>query len=119
MYGVDNHGNRNKFIISVMKTFFDLYGTNVFTKEPFYQLRTFVCTTSAAGVEKWGTKDTQKYRDDVLFGIVFAYICSMAYEYELPQQIDKGDVQRFRTIHRLVRDKNGNLTRVPERVAIF
>ena len=118
LHGIDNHGNRTKLIIATMKSFMVTYGTRMFIKEYYFQLRTFVCMVTASMVEKWGTKDPQKYRDDNLFSLVFAYICDLTYEFELPIKINE-DEPEFVTTYPIVRDKDGNLTRKPKREKVY
>lgn len=118
LVGIDNHGNRSKFIIATMKSFYDIFGERLYSKQSFHQLRTFVCTVAASGIEKWGTKDPEKFRDDVLYSDTFAYICALSYDHEIPKEI-KSDKDRYRTVYPVVRDKNGNLTRMAKREKIF
>lgn len=117
-YGIDNRGNRTRFIVSKMHEFFTVYGDRVYMTTPFVQLRTFVCTITKSGNESWGTVDPQKYHDDVLFAIVFAYICSLSYEHLTPFEI-KSEMERYKTQQKLVRGKDGKLTRVEVRVPIY
>ena len=78
----------------------------------FEQLRTFTCTITAAGNETWGVDDKRKHHDDVLFAIVFAYICSLCYEHLDPKELNSEN-QKYRKSYPLTRDASGNLTRKP------
>jgi hypothetical protein len=76
--GFDNRGTRTKLLIEKMSEVVRVYGENIYLDEVFQQLRTFVCTiNSTTGHESWGTVDKKSFHDDVLFALVFAYICSM------------------------------------------
>jgi hypothetical protein len=119
LYGIDNRGSnstsRGKFIITRMSEVITTYGERFFFKEIFSQLRTFVCTINDKGNESWGVTDTRKFDDDVLFGLVFSYICADAYSHRECKDISS-ESNRFKIIHKIVRDKDGNLRRVPQRV---
>ncbi len=110
--GIDNKGNRNKFIISKLYELLVSHGDRFYLPVIFDQLRTFTCTITASGNETWGVDDRRKHHDDVLFAIVFAYICSLCYDHLEPRELTS-EVQRTRKTYPLVRDANGNLTRVP------
>ena len=110
MIGVDNKGVRNKFIIDKMYEMFASYGDNIYLQTPFNQLRTFVCNITASGNETWGTADPKKYHDDVLFSMVFAYICSLCYEHLKPTEITS-EAKKFKTRYKLKRNSDGFLTR--------
>ena len=116
--GIDNHGQRSKFIITVLKDLFMKYGKRLFTKEMFYQARTFVCSLTERGVETWGTKDATKFHDDLLLAYVFAYICGMCYDNLLPYSVESDKAKLYKDKFKLVRDKSGNLTREKVRVKI-
>ena len=77
--GVDNKGGRARVIINYMYEVFSTFGEKIFIQEAFEQLKTFVCKISKDGKnETWGTQDTRYYDDDVLFAIVFSYLCSIS-----------------------------------------
>jgi hypothetical protein len=77
----------------------------------FSQTRVFVCTYTDKGNETWGVKDKRSNQDDVLFGLVFAYICDETFAHRQP--IDK-EVKRAqaRVKYKLQRQSDGSLRRV-------
>lgn len=109
--GIDNKGNRNKFIINKMFELLVSYGDRFYIPTIFEQLRTFVCTITASGNETWGVDDKRKHHDDVLFAITFAYICSLSYDHLEPKEITS-ESQKYKKKYKLVRDGNGKLTRM-------
>lgn len=112
--GIDNRGKRNSFIINKMHELAEFYGENIYIEDFWGQLRYFVCKVTAAGNETWGTQDTKKYFDDVLFAAVFAYICSICYTHRPPKNIDREqDMVKIR--FELQRGPDGMLKRVPTR----
>jgi hypothetical protein len=119
LYGVDNRGGgltpRNAFIITKMNEVITTYGDRFFFKVIFNQLRTFVCHINDKGVAVWGVTDTRKFDDDVLFGLVFSYICAICYSHKEIKDLSV-ESSRFKIIHKLIRDKDGNLKRIPQRV---
>jgi hypothetical protein len=108
--GIDNRGTRSKLIISKMFEVFQAFGDRMWIDEIFKQLRTFVCTITANGNETWGVSDKKKYHDDVLYAIVFAYICHLCYEHKPPYEI-KEEADKFVMRSRQFRDSNGELYR--------
>jgi len=116
--GIDNRAARTRFIINKLHEFIQAYGDRVYIDTFFIQLRTFICTVTASGNETWGTSDRRKYHDDVLFAVVFAYICSLSYTHLIPKEI-KSEEDRYRVSYEVKRDKDGMLTRVPVRKKIY
>lgn len=116
LIGIDNRGNRNKFIINKMFEVLKAYGENMCIDTIFNQLKFFNCTITSSGSETWGTADPRKYHDDVLFGLVFSYICSLCFEHIEPREINS-ESDRYKTVYKLKR-VGGSLTRVPIRVPI-
>jgi len=116
--GIDNRSARTRFIINMLHEFIKAFGDRVYIDTFFIQLRTFICTITASGNETWGTADKRKYHDDVLFAVVFAYICSLSYTHLQPKEI-KSEEDRYKISYELRRDKDGMLERVPVRKKIF
>lgn len=114
--GIDNKGVRNTMIINCMHEMISAYGNNIFMTIFFEQLKTFVCTISDSGKEMWGPMNKKYFRDDVLFAVVFAYICAERCFPELePENLTKeGQLTRIVFQHKY--DKDFNLMRVPVRV---
>ena len=116
--GVDNRGNRNKYIINSIADLIHNFGDRIYHPELFKQLRTFICTFSKSGNETWGTQDARHFHDDVLFAGAFAYICRQCNEFRDPVCF-KDESTRFVQRYKLVRDDNGHLSRQQVNKRIF
>jgi hypothetical protein len=110
LYGIDNRGLRNEFIINKLIEVLLLYGNTIYFGVVFEQLRTFVCTVNEKGNKTWGVTDTRKYDDDVLFALVFSYICALSYAHRNPIDMNSEQVKPHMKT-RLLRDRDGKLYR--------
>ncbi|MHA1974622.1 MAG: hypothetical protein ACTSW1_16600 [Candidatus Hodarchaeales archaeon] len=110
--GIDNRANRTKFIIHKMHEFITLYRERIYIEDFWNQLTTFVCKVSDAGNETWETQDKRKYHDDVLFAAVFAYICSISFDFRLPDNRTASE-SKERIIWKGITLPDGTFTRVP------
>lgn len=111
LYGIDNRGNRNKFIINKMYEVLSAYGERFYFPVIFNQLRTFACKVTPSGNETWGVTDTRKFHDDTLFALVFAYICALSYSHREPYDAtSESNALTVKTT--LIRDGSGNLRQV-------
>jgi hypothetical protein len=110
LYGIDNRGLRNEFIINKLIELLLLYGNTIYFPQVFEQIRTFVCTVNDKGNKSWGVTDTRKYDDDVLFALVFSYICALSYSHRTPSDVNS---EQYKPVTRmkLLRDKDGRLYR--------
>jgi hypothetical protein len=117
MIGIDNKGKRAEFIIARLKEFVSLYHKNLYFLVIFQQLRTFSCTLTASGAAVWSVVDRRRYKDDVLYAVVFAYICSLCYDNREPRKLE-GVEEKYITTYDLVRGEDG-LTRVPRRKKVY
>lgn len=110
-FGIDNRGMRNRTIVSRLRECIAGLGEKIYFMTVFSQTRVFVCTYTDKGNETWGVKDKRSNQDDVLFGLVFAYICDETFAHRPP--VDK-EVKRAqaRTKFKLVRQGDGSLRRV-------
>lgn len=115
--GIDNRSKRTSFIISKLHELTEAYGDNIYIETFWEQLSTFVCTITDAGNETWGTEDKRKYHDDVLFAVVFAYICSLSFIHRPPKNIETAQ-NTVKIKHKLVRRPDGTLTRIPVRKTV-
>jgi len=111
--GIDNKGRRSEFIISRMREMLLLYSKNIFFLKVFQQLRTFGCTMTASGNMVWAVSDKRRYKDDVLYAIVFAYICSICYADREFKKVSLSGRGKTRITYELQRGSDGMLTRVP------
>lgn len=114
LIGLDNRGSRNKFIINKMYEVVTAYGDKFYFEKIFNQLRTFSCKLTDKGNETWGVTDTRVFHDDVLFGLVFSYICALSYSHRPPVNLEQEE-NAYRIEYKLTRDSSGNLTRRPVR----
>lgn len=110
LYGIDNKGIRNEHIIAKMKEMFTAFGDRCFFRVAFEQLKTFICKINDKGNHSWGVTDPRNFSDDVLFAMVFSYICALSYSHRQPISIEQQN-KNVTFEYRLVRDKRGNLTR--------
>lgn len=117
LFGIDNRGNRNKFIINKMFEVLSAYGDRCYFQTVFTQLRTFSCKITSSGNETWGVLDPRKFHDDVLFAYVFAYICALTYSHKEPFNYEDGKTA-VRVRKKLVRGSDGRLKRVEIRERI-
>ena len=115
--GIDNKGNRNKAIINKMYEVFTTFGERIYISTPFEQLKTFVCTSSRSGEDKWGSVDHRYYFDDALFAIVFSYIAAESYPFRIPLNLEV-ESETKRVVYETMYDKNFNMIRVPQRQTV-
>ena len=111
--GIDNKGRRAEFIISRMKEAISMLSDKVYFLQLFQQLRTFTCIMTPTGGTVWGVMDKRRYKDDVLYAFVFAYICSLCCTRE-PRKIG-GTEDKYVISYEVVIGADGNLTRQPVR----
>lgn len=116
--GLDNKGARNKMIIDHMFEVIHAFGTKIYIEELFIQLKTFVSTTTDRGNETWGPADRKYYKDDILFAVVFAYICAGCFTDEKPYSIEEHKTGGIKMVSSLQYDKNYNLQRVYQKVHV-
>lgn len=115
--GIDNKARRAEFIVSRMKEFLTMYQNKIYFLKVFQQLRTFGCTITATGATVWSVTDKRRYKDDVLYAIVFAYICSLCYTHRELKKVGSTE-EKHVVRYELVRGKDGMLTRQPVRKKI-
>lgn len=115
--GLDNKGVRNKMIIDTMFEILQGFGHKIYIEDIFIQLKTFVSTVTARGNETWGPADRKYYKDDILFALVFAYICAhQCFGDEKPENTEVNRTGGFKIVSKLKYDKNFNMYRAYERV---
>lgn len=110
--GIDNKGVRNDMIINRMHELITAFGDRIFFQVFFEQLKTFVCNISENGKAIWGPTNKKYFRDDVLFSVVFSYICAELCFPELEPQNVAQEKTRTRVVYKDVYDANYNLVRV-------
>lgn len=117
LVGIDNRSFRNKLIVDKMYEVNTAYGAKFYFQVIFDQLRTFVCKISDSGNEQWGVTDPRAHKDDVLFGLVFAYICTECFRHRPPIDMTS-KANQSKVVYELKRDTNGNLTRVAKMIPV-
>lgn len=111
--GIDNKGNRNITIISYMREMNNYCAQNFYIPKYFEQLRTFVCHVTDGGRDTWGPMNKKYFKDDILFGAVFSYICAeIVYKDLRPIDTQNEVKRRVVTEHRLIYDSNMNQRRI-------
>jgi hypothetical protein len=115
--GIDNKGNRNKAIINKMYEVFTMYGERIYISTFYEQHKTFVCTTTRSGEERWGSVDHRYYFDDALFGGTFAFIAAESYPFRTPQNLE-AEKKVMKTVYETVYDNNYNMHRVPKKQVV-
>lgn len=112
LIGVDNRSFRNKLIIDKMYEVVTSYGEKFYFPVIFDQLKTFVCRISDNGSDQWGVVDPRKNKDDVLFALVYAYICAESFRnFRPPVEISKKAAESRMVHYELHRNSDGSLTR--------
>ena len=118
LIGIDNKGNRAKFIIHKLIEFTTAYGRRVYIYDFFKQMETFTCTVTPKGQEVWGVSDKRQFQDDVLYAVVFSYICRLTYDFKQPYQISS-ETGRYVIKNKRIRAEDGTLMMVPQRVKVY
>lgn len=111
--GIDNKGLRNTMIVNRIHEMTIAYGDRFYIKDYFEQLSSFTCTVSDRGKEMWGPMNRKSFKDDILFGGVFSYICAELAFPELTPLDTSGENRKMVIRYRQMYDKNYNLIRVP------
>lgn len=113
--GIDNKGVRNKLIIDKMFELLSAYGDRIYIRRVFEQLKTFTCKETDGGGISWGPIDRKYYKDDVLWGVVYAYINRQAFAHIQPEKtLQESSNQVIE--YQLYRDKDHKLRRRPVKV---
>lgn len=108
LYGIDNRGIRSKIIINKLYELLKHNGDLFMFEIIFKQLRTFICTYTEKGNEAWGVSNYKTDQDDVLYALVFSYICAMSYLHREPYNVQEAKVAK-KNERVLARRKDGSL----------
>jgi len=111
LVGIDNKGTRADAIIDYMTEVIRAYHDRFYISIIFDQLSTFVQKKTASGKEVWGPMNKTMHYDDVLYSMVYAYICRLAHSHLSPMR-EVLSSTRFTTKYKLVRNKNNEVVRV-------
>lgn len=118
MIGIDNHSTRSGLIISKMSECIKNYHERMYFNEIFQQLDSFVMKITQAGKETWERQNKVTDYDDVLFALVYAYICSTLSTRE-PKDVNvesKVVEGKSRLRYKIKRDSNFNVIREAVRI---
>jgi hypothetical protein len=111
--GIDNRGLRNMSIINRLHELIQSYGDKNYMEVFWEQLKTFVCNVSEkSGKEMWGPTNRKLFKDDVLFAVVYSYICAELCQYPEPESLKQEEMSyeiRYETMY----DAQFNLVMVP------
>lgn len=109
--GIDNKGTRALNIIDRMAEVIRYYYKNIYFETIFNQLDRFV---RKEGTENtWEKMDKNRDYDDALFALVYAYIASLCFEFQMPYEYNEEAVEARKVKFKMVRDSNWNLIRKP------
>jgi len=118
LIGIDNKGNRANAIVDYMTELFRTYHDRIYISTFFEQLTTFVQAVSKSGKEVWGPMNVSMHYDDALYAATYAYICRLSHMHLYPTR--KVIVpERFQVRHKLVRQKDYSVIRVPIKVPVY
>jgi hypothetical protein len=117
LIGIDNKGNRAVAIINRMHDMVKTFGSRIYFMDFFRQLETFTCTVSQKGAVTWGVSDKRQFKDDVLYGCVFSYICKESFSFRTPKKIEHG-TSSYKIVNKLQRMPDGSLVNVPTKVKV-
>lgn len=98
--GISKKANTAKYIINKLVEMLEVYAANIEVEDLFIQLKTFVKKTTPGGDTSFKVNDPKTSYDDVIDAIIYAYICSQAYEHLTPMQ--RNDANRKRTVKRYI-----------------
>lgn len=114
--GIDNKGVRNKMIINTLYELIQGFGDKIYIDTFFIQLKTFVATMTVRGNETWGVIDKKYYKDDVLFAVVYSYLCAQCFAFDKTFNEVEEKKNKPMMVSTLEYDKNYTLQRVYKRV---
>ena len=114
VWGINISGRGNKRKQKVVGRLRDLimtYSKNILFGVFWRELENYINIQKAD--ETWQPSDKLQYRDDCLDGTVYAYICRLSARRVARRKVeDDNKVKKMR--YPLVRDAEGNLTRIPQ-----
>jgi len=118
LIGIDNKGTRADAIIDYMTEVIRAYHDRFYISLIFEQLHTFVQKKTTSGKEVWGVVNKTMHYDDVLYALVYAYICRLSHMHLSPTR-EVASTTRFKVRYKLVRNAANEVVRVPVKVPIY
>jgi len=94
--GLKKEGVNKRFIIHKLDEMVTLYKKNIYIKEFWTQLKTFVKKVTTNGSVRYEPRDVRYFNDDVIDSVVYSYICAKSFSKEprLRSSITKKKVKR-------------------------
>ncbi len=88
IYGIKKIGANTPFIHNRLIEMLESYKDNISIDEFWIQLKTFIKKDSAKKADvAFAVNDYRKQRDDVIYGILYSYICAQCYSHKNPVKI--------------------------------
>lgn len=115
--GIDNRGQRSRFIINKMIEVTTMFGRKMYILDYFRQLETFTCTVSQKGIETWGVSDYRQFKDDVLYSTAFAYICRQSFDFREVIKLST-EHTKYKTEYKLIMHPDGTKGRQAVKVPV-
>jgi hypothetical protein len=109
---ISGRGNRRKLkVVGKLREMILTYHKNIHFSTFWRELETYVNVQKAD--ETWQPVDKAIYRDDCLDATIYAYICRLSTR---RKAMKKNPDEKSKKVMKypLVRDKEGNLTRIPQ-----
>ena len=115
----NSHANA-KNIIDELIELMDNYADNIDSRDFWIQMKTFAEKSQTQGKVRYQAEDLTLNRDDIIFGLVFSYICMKSYPNNRPHKKDQATgqtriVERYDNsysyIEKVVVDANGTVIR--------
>lgn len=113
--GIDNKVPRTRSIIDRLHEVISAFGERIYIDVFWTQLETFVCKVTNAGNETWEPSNKRYFRDDVLFAVVYAYICAEQCGYPEPVVDLNKARDNYQIVYETRYNKDWQLVRVPVR----
>jgi hypothetical protein len=118
--GIYNSTGNAKNIIDDALEMLDNFAGNIDSREFWGQMKTFAEKGQANGKVRYQAEDLSLNRDDIIFGVVFSYICRKSYPDRKPRKKNEavGKMKTavrynrsFTKLERVILDEKGNVIR--------
>lgn len=113
--GIKKVAANTPFIHNRLIEMLEAYKDNINIKEFFIQLKTFVKKeTAKGGTTNFDVTDYRYHRNDIIYGVLYAYISAECYSHREPRNISQ--TQKKREVTRLVCNKSTGWTNQLQKV---